>query len=228
MILVPVKNLVNAKQRLASVLDQPTRTELARIMLADVLHAISEYGKVAVSLVTNDPFATELARAYRFSVIQDEANVSETDAIAMATERCVSRGLHSTLVIPGDIPLIEADDLRAIYAHAPEAGSVLVPSADKRGSNAVLRRPASLFPLRFGNDSFLPHLLAAIAADKACTVLSLPRIALDIDTAEDLEQLARAPGEKPSQLLARRFGFAEARPAPGQEVIPQPVPAAQP
>ena len=36
MILIPVKNLKDAKQRLASVLDQPERTELARAMLADV------------------------------------------------------------------------------------------------------------------------------------------------------------------------------------------------
>ena len=48
-------------------------------------------------------------------------------------------------MIPGDIPLIDAEDLRAIYETSPVAGSVLVPSRDKRGTNAVLRRPASLF-----------------------------------------------------------------------------------
>jgi 2-phospho-L-lactate guanylyltransferase len=112
-------------------------------------------------------------------------------------------------VIPGDIPLIEAADLRAIYDASPKAGSVLVPSTDKRGTNAVLRRPASLFPLRFGNDSFMPHLAAAIATNKSCVVLSLPRIGLDIDTPEDLHQLAKTLGEKRSQVLARKLGFGE-------------------
>jgi 2-phospho-L-lactate guanylyltransferase (CobY/MobA/RfbA family) len=42
MILIPVKNLANAKQRLASILDQPTRTELAQAMLFDVLHAVRQ------------------------------------------------------------------------------------------------------------------------------------------------------------------------------------------
>jgi 2-phospho-L-lactate guanylyltransferase len=215
MILLPVKNLANAKQRLAAVLEQPARTELAHSMLTDVAEAIAGFGGDQVALVTSDPFAVELAGRNGFEVIRDEANVSETGAIEMATQVCVTGGVESTLVIPGDIPLIEAADIRAIYEASRDPGSVLVPSRDKRGTNAVLRRPASLFPLRFGNDSFMPHLAAAIATDKPCVVLSLPRIALDIDTPEDLRELAQAPGEKRSQVLARKLGFGVAA-TPGE------------
>ena len=209
MILLPVKNLANAKQRLAAVLDQRARTELAQAMLSDVVAAIVGFAGDEVAFATSVPFALELAGRYGFEVIRDEANVSETDAIEMATRACEARGVESTLVIPGDIPLIDAADLRAIYEASPDAGTVLVPSRDKRGTNAVLRRPASLFPLRFGNDSFMPHLTAAIATNKTCVVLSLAAIGLDIDTPEDLRELARAPGEKRSQLLARKLGFGE-------------------
>src|SRR5579864_2605772 len=211
MILVPVKNLCNAKQRLSSMLDSSARTELAQAMLADVLHAIADFDADDVALVTSDPFAMKLAAHHGFEIIRDDSNVSETDAIAMATELCASRGVQSTLVVPGDIPLIEAEDIRAIYESAPPNGSVLVPSIDKRGSNAVLRRPAALFPLRFGSDSFMPHLVAAIATNTSCVVLSLPRIGLDIDTPEDLRQLALAPGDKQSQRLARKFVNADER-----------------
>lgn len=209
MILLPVKNLAQAKQRLAAVLDQPARTELAQAMLTDVVETIAAYVDDEVTLATSDPFALELARHHGFEIIRDDSNVSETNAIEMATRACDLRGIETTLVIPGDIPLIEAADIRAIYDANPQAGSVLVPSKDKRGTNAVLRRPAALFPLRFGNDSFMPHLGAAIATNKSCVVLSLPRIALDIDTPEDLRELAAAPGEKRSQLLARKLGFGE-------------------
>jgi 2-phospho-L-lactate guanylyltransferase len=207
MILVPVKNLSNAKQRLSDVLDQQTRTELAHAMLADVLDAVAQYGREDVSLVTNDPFAFEQAASYGFEIIPDTASASETAAIEMATSVCVSRGVQRTLVIPGDIPLIDAEDVMAIFDHAPAIGSVLVPSADKRGTNAALRAPAELFPLRFGNDSFQPHLQAAIATDSSCLVLSLPRIALDIDNADDMRALASHPGRKRAQLLARKLGF---------------------
>lgn len=205
MILIPVKHLSNAKQRLSPLLDAAARAELARVMLSDVLDAAVQFGGDDVSIVTSDSFAIDLAREHNFQISRDDVNVSESDAIAMATEMCVVRGVESTLVIPGDIPLIAAEDLRAIYEAAPAIGSVLVPSNDKRGSNAVLRRPASLFRLRFGNDSFMPHLSAAIATNTTCVVLSLPRIGLDVDTPEDLLQLADAPGDKSSQLLARKF-----------------------
>ena len=207
MILVPVKNLSAAKQRLGEVLGQPARSELARHMLLDVVEALSAFRKADVALVTSDPFALEVADARGFQVIRDHANRSETDAIRTATQVAVERGAESTLVIPADIPLIEAEDIHAICGAEPDTGSVLVPSRDQRGTNAVLRRPAALFPLKFGSDSYLPHLAAAISTRSACVVLSLARVALDIDTPEDLRLLAQAPGEKRSQLWARELGF---------------------
>ena len=209
MILIPVKNLANAKQRLSAVLDQSTRTKLAHAMLADVADAVSECG-VEVALVTSDSFALDLAAQHGFEIIRDDLNRSETDAIDIATRVCEQRETDGTLVIPADIPLIEAADIRMIYDRAPERGSVLVPAADKRGTNAVLRRPAGLFALRFGNDSFVPHHAAAKATNNPCVVLSLPRIALDIDNPEDLQELARAPGNRRSQMFARKLGFDKA------------------
>lgn len=205
MILIPVKNLENAKQRLASHFDQSTRAALAQAMLEDVLQAVSQYGGDDVALVTSDRFAMDLAARYGFAIIRDETNRSETDAIEMATREVERRGIESTLVIPGDVPLIEAADIGMIYDQAPARGSVLVPSGDRRGTNAVLRRPTGIFALRFGNDSFMPHMAAAKAAGHPCVVLEMQRIALDIDTIEDLVQLAQATGEKHSQLLAREL-----------------------
>lgn len=202
MILVPVKQLANAKQRLAPVADQLARTELAQAMLFDVLETLGKWeNRPEVALVTSDPFALDLARQFKFQVIADNANHGETDAIEMATRICESRGVGSTLVIPGDIPLIQASELEAILQAGPAEGSVLVPSADGRGTNAAWRRPAGLFPLRFGNDSFKPHVAAARSTQKPCVVLSLPGIALDVDNPADLVQLAAAPGQTRAQRL---------------------------
>jgi 2-phospho-L-lactate guanylyltransferase len=205
-ILVPVKNLSSAKQRLAAVLDQPARTALAQTMLHDVVEAIASWKlRPACALVTSDPFAVDLARQYALEVIPDPANPGETGAIEMATQICVARGIESTLVVPADIPLITANELEQILLQAPNKGSVLVPAADGRGTNAAFRRPANLFPLRFGNDSFKPHLAAAQATGKPCKVLQLPGIALDVDNPADLRELIRRPGEVRTQLLLRRW-----------------------
>lgn len=210
MILVPVKNLAHAKQRLAAVLDQPARTELAQAMLQDVFGTLAGWAhRPAVAVVTSDPFAVELARQYDFEIIPDPANPGETGAIEMATAICSARGEESTLVIPADIPLIEASELQTILENAPPEGSVLVPAADGRGTNAAFRRPAKLFPLRFGNDSFKPHYAAAQATGKPCVVLQLPGIAVDVDNPSDLQQLVALPGESRSQRLARGLIFSD-------------------
>jgi 2-phospho-L-lactate guanylyltransferase len=206
MILVPVKNLSAAKQRLAALFDQATRTELAQAMLFDVLETLGTWStRPDVSIVTSDPLAIHLAHQFHFSVIPDNANRSQTDAIAMATRFCEAEGVDYTLAIPGDIPLMQSWELEAILRSAPAEGSVLVRAADARGTNAIWRRPAGLFPARFGNDSFEPHHAAAQATGKPCLVLSLPGIALDLDTPADLRVLAAAPGETRAQRLVRQW-----------------------
>jgi 2-phospho-L-lactate/phosphoenolpyruvate guanylyltransferase len=210
MILVPVKSLTNAKQRLSPVLDQDWRTALAHAMLHDVVDALALCPeRPPVSLVTSDSFAMDLAREFDFEVIFDSANRSETDAIEMATHRCKLQGMESTLVIPADIPLIQPSEVAAILQAAPAEGSVLVPAADGRGTNAVFRRPAALFPLRFGNDSFKPHLAAARATGKECVVLKLPGIALDIDNPSDLAALVAASGSTRAQCLIKQWNVRE-------------------
>jgi 2-phospho-L-lactate/phosphoenolpyruvate guanylyltransferase len=214
MILVPVKNTSSAKQRLAAALDQPSRTALAQAMLCDVLTTLynwparRENHLPAVAVVSSDPYALKLATEYGFEVIPDPDNPGETGAIELATRICVERGADGTLVIPADIPLIQSWELDEILQHAPVEGSVLVPAADGRGTNAAFRRPANLFPLRFGNDSFKPHHAAAEATGKPCIVLDLPGIAVDVDNPADLQQLISVPGETGSQRLAREYARA--------------------
>jgi 2-phospho-L-lactate guanylyltransferase len=208
-ILVPVKNLASAKQRLAAVLDPPSRTRLAQAMLHDVLATLHGWkGRPQVAVVTGDPYAVDLAQEYRFEIIPDPDNPGETGAIEMATRISVERGADSTLVIPADIPLMQAWELEEVMKHAPAQGSVLVPAANGRGTNAAFRRPANLFPLRFGNDSFQPHRAAAQATGKPCVVLNLPGIAVDVDNPADLQQLVSTPGETRAQRLARGLGRA--------------------
>jgi len=126
MILVPVKNLKQAKQRLSAVLDQPARTQLAQAMLHDVLEALGSWAKrPEVAIVTCDPFALALANQYGFEMIVDHTNTGETDAITIATQVCQMGGVDNTLVIPADIPLLQVWELEKML----EADSRNCPSA---------------------------------------------------------------------------------------------------
>ena len=206
MILVPIKSLSCAKQRLSPVLSPEERFVLAQAMCEDVLQTLALWQhRLAVAVVTSDPFARDLAVRFGFEVIADDDNAGETSAIAMATAICRERGARSSLVIPADIPLIEVADLQKIVDSAPSQGAVLAPDAAGRGTNAAWRSPADLFPLRFGNDSFRPHLAAAKATGLPCVVLELPSIARDADRPEDLHEIAAAPGERRAQKLVRSW-----------------------
>lgn len=207
MILVPIKSLAGAKQRLSPILTPEERFALAQAMCEDVLEALANWqSRPAVAVVTTDSFVCDLAARFNFEVIAD-TNAGETSAIEMATAVCRERGAESTLVVPADIPMIDSSELQKIADSAPKTGAVLVPDAAGRGTNAAWRSPGDLFPLRFGNDSFLPHLAAAKASGLPCVVLELPGIARDVDRPEDLHELAAASGDRRSQKLVRSWNL---------------------
>ena len=91
------------------------------------------------------------------------------------------------LTVPGDVPLVTPDDIERIVATQRKAPSfTIVPAGDERGSNAILCSPADAVPLRFGENSFFPHLAAARARGIEPQIIPLPRLGLDIDGPEDL------------------------------------------
>jgi 2-phospho-L-lactate guanylyltransferase len=206
MLLIPVKDLCNAKQRLGAVLDQRHRSQLAEAMLRDVLTAASGVrSRMDVALVTGDQRAKEMAAEFGFLVTEDTRNESETAAIEMATAWCEAQGYDTTIVIPGDIPLARSEELHQALDAAPEEGMVLAPAYDRRGSNCILRRPASIIPLRFGNDSFLPHCEAMRRTGKPLVILELAGIGLDIDNPHELEMLMAREGDTHAQRLLRAW-----------------------
>lgn len=210
MILVPVKHLETSKQRLSPLLSPAERLALAQAMLEDLLSALAEckYSQ-QVTLVSGDRRAHRLAEQHGFGIIDDASDPGETGAIEMAVGVAIERGADFMLVLPADIPLITAADVDQIFAAAPAQGTVLVSSASGRGTNAVLQRPPGLFPLRFGNDSFLPHLAAARATGKPVEVLNLPNIGVDIDEPSDLADVVAASSNTRAQRLLKEWTIAE-------------------
>ena len=72
----------------------------------------------------------------------------------------------------------------------------IVPDHARRGSNCLVLTPGPLIPLHFGHVSFEPHLAEAAKLGLTPNILDdLPRVALDVDTPEDLA-VALATGAK--------------------------------
>jgi 2-phospho-L-lactate guanylyltransferase len=172
-------------------------------MAEDVFDALTPLAKSpGVAVVSGDAWASQRAKARNFTVILDDAQESETAAIELGTAFCLNSGAEFCVVFPADIPLITADEVRTVLAAMPPRGCVIVPAGDERGTNGILRRPADLIPLRFGNDSLLPHLAASRATGHQLIVLrELPGIALDVDRPDDLASLLAQPARSRAQRL---------------------------
>src|SRR4029077_16024484 len=95
------------------------------------------------------------------------------------------------------IPLVTAAEIASLIAahrqalRQPGPSFTIAPSHDEQGSNAILMSPPDAVPLRFGEDSFFPHLAAAEARGIAPTIVRLPGIAFDIDNPADLAHFAQ-------------------------------------
>lgn len=190
-ILIPVKDLSFANERLSSILTQEKRTALAYAMLEDVFDAVSQ-SKLADKkiIVTLDKKAKEMAIELGFDVIEEEKQEGESSSVDEAIQVCKHMGAKSVLVIPGDAPLITEQDLDFILDKEKDSPNViLVPSGDKLGTNAILRKPPDAIPSRFGHDSFRKHKEEADKKNIPYETYEIPNIALDIDEPKDFKYL---------------------------------------
>jgi 2-phospho-L-lactate guanylyltransferase len=216
---VPVKDLAYAKQRLVPALGAAARRELARAMLSDVLAAMCAARLDRVWVVTRDPEVVGLAAAFGaepFTSLSDAENSSHTSAVAAGQAEAARRGARVFLTVPGDVPCVTADEIRALAAAARDGTPAFAPSRSGFGTNGVALTPADAMPLKFGEPSFQNHLAAARARGLEPRVMGLAGLALDVDAPEDLATLAAEGGATASARLVRAWavGAGSAMPVP--------------
>jgi 2-phospho-L-lactate guanylyltransferase len=207
--LIPMKDLAGAKMRLADVLDRNERSELALAMLTDVIEACRASGRFdVIAVVSSDSEVFWHARELGAKPLAEPATLSGlNDGLTFAQRYMARRVAVAELVIlPADIPLVRADDVRAVVdalgAHGERAAIV---RARDNGTNALAMRPPAAVPRRFGRSSADAHVAAAREGGVEMIELANERLAFDVDAPEDLEALASLP------VGAATAGWLEAR-----------------
>jgi 2-phospho-L-lactate guanylyltransferase len=192
---VPIKERDGAKQRLAGFLTPAQRQELAAVMVGEVLDALAgTIGLAGVMVVTLDPLATRLAETMGARVVTEGARDGHTGSVLAGRSVLLREGRGGMLTLPGDIPCATATELDALLAaHCAAPAFTIAPAHDELGSNAVLCTPPDAVPLRFGDNSFFPHLVAARARGIEPTIMRLPGVAMDVDHPADLAMLLQLP-----------------------------------
>lgn len=208
-VVVPVKNLSHAKQRLSPVLEANERRLLCLAMLDDVLTALAGAdGLTGILVVTRDAEAKATAKRFAARVVVEPKNLGQTQAVTFAARTLTLENVTSMLTVPADIPLVTPEEIGAVLcAHAPTPAVTIAPASDNRGSNAVLCSPPNVFPFAFGDNSFLPHLERARRCGIEPRVVKRPGLGLDIDVPEDLGLFALTPSDTHAYRYLKRSGI---------------------
>ena len=192
-LVIPIKELSGAKQRLSGILDPLQREDLCRAMIEDMLEVASTCDQIAqVLVVTSDPSVAELVASYGAEILPEPDQPGLINAVTHASRELARTGVKVMMFLPGDTPLVSIEELEVVLGgmSAPDqAEFLIVPASDLGGSNCVVCSPPDCMEFGFGEDSFRRHLGIARARGIEPAVLKLPGIGLDIDTPEDVEEL---------------------------------------
>jgi 2-phospho-L-lactate/phosphoenolpyruvate guanylyltransferase len=195
-LIVAVKRLATAKTRLAPVFSAPTREKVVLAMLVDTLTAAARVESVrGITVVTPDDVAAAAARQLGAEVLSDPTPEGHPDplnnAIA-AAEQVVTRSFSNIVVLQGDLPALQTQELAEAITAARHHERSFVADRLGTGTAALCAFGTALDP-RFGPDSCAQHRHSgAIELTGAW-----PGLRCDIDTPTDL-------------AVARRLGMGTA------------------
>ena len=191
--ILPVKSFDQAKQRLRLGLPPSDRRALVEAMFSDALVALGRVRELErIVVVSGDRVAQRIAGGYGATVLEDDER-GHNSAAALGVATVLEYGVERVLLVPGDCPMLAPADINALLAHpAGERSVLVVPDRHGTGTNALLLTPPDVLAPSFGPDSRRRHLADASVAGVAAEAVELDSLALDVDTADDLEALQRA------------------------------------
>jgi 2-phospho-L-lactate guanylyltransferase len=202
--IVPIRGLETAKTRLGGDLDAEERRDLVVDLLRRTLVATRDARRVSGTIVvTMDPAAAGIARDHHAIGLVERAP-GLNGAITAARSVAIARGATAVIVLPADLPAIDADAVDAVIEVAETAtaeaaagaGTSLVALVTDRhgsGTNVLFVRPPAAIEPMFGPASRDLHRAAAHAA--GATLIELDgALSLDVDTADDLVAAEAALG----------------------------------
>ncbi|MFB9887396.1 2-phospho-L-lactate guanylyltransferase [Balneatrix alpica] len=191
LIVIPMKDPSQAKQRLEGYLSADERAELALTLFEQTLAFLGcHLPQYPVLVVTASTSISERAQRYGAQVLQQSGNHGLNQAAASAAQWAKEQGYQAQLLLPADIAQLDKDELQHLLSQAG-CQVVLAPAHDL-GTNALLTSPPDVLPFCFGPGSSLLHRQQAEQRGLRFVQLELPHLAEDLDTPADLQQLAAA------------------------------------
>jgi 2-phospho-L-lactate/phosphoenolpyruvate guanylyltransferase len=186
-VIVLVKDLDTAKQRLGPVLDPAARRDLARRNAERAIRAAEAGARrlVVAGSAEVKAFAEELGAEVLLEPRQQGQNEAGQRGIAHA----LARGARAVLLLSSDLPLVTEQSVRDLLGAARRVetpAAVAVPALGRGGTNALYLSPPNAISLHFGADSLASFRREAETKGVNFAVHRSEAMALDLDEPADL------------------------------------------
>lgn len=181
----------HVKSRLSSRLDKRQRERLVVAMLMDMLSSLRDVRNIdRVWVTTPTPALASLAAEADASVVPDTESSGLNGAFEQARVLISAEAPAATvLLLPGDLPLLAANEVEEVLLSNSSNGIVLVPSIVDGGTGALALAASCRLPLAFGPHSFAKHLAGAQMHGLKTHIVEARSLGMDIDRPADLEAL---------------------------------------
>ena len=154
---VPVKNFDTSKSRLSPLLNSNQRIAMSQVMMKHTLSILSKITFISpIIVVSCDNRVRKIADTFGADfVYEQETGVNA--AVRTADLFCLEKDIHSNMVIPIDLCMLNPDDIRLIYNHSMKfpKSIALCPSSRRDGTNFLFRTPLPLFETSYENNELL-------------------------------------------------------------------------
>lgn len=189
-IIMPVKPLLRAKSRLSAVLTPEQREKLAMALFVRNLELLQNTPRIAgVLVVSRDTKVLAVARDFGMTTVQESGQPELNSALQRATDFLKTLGADAVLILPTDLPLLSRENIDEILDLGRYTGSIVIaPDHEKDGTNALLVNPPGAISYHYGPASYARHRAAAELEGLDVKLYESPRVAMDLDTPEDLLQ----------------------------------------
>lgn len=175
--LIPVKSFRHAKGRLAGIMNERDRADLAQHLAEGVIAASRS---TFVAVVCDDDSVARWATEQGADVIWAPGR-GLNPAVAFGVHELASRGFARIRIVHGD--LIDPSELTSL----PDlAGVLLVPDRFENGTNVIELPSGVEFEFSYGPKSFQRHVAAAKSLSLPLSILKGTSLGHDVDVPTDL------------------------------------------
>jgi 2-phospho-L-lactate guanylyltransferase len=189
-VIVLVKDLDQAKQRLGDVLDAKARRALALRNAERAIRAAAAGDHRLV--VGGSAEVKEIAERLGVEAVIERRQQGQNVAAKLGIKHALEAKARAVLILSSDLPLVTAKSVREMLTAASRVATpavVAAPAIGRGGTNALYISPPDAISLHFGADSLTAFRNEAESKGVNFAVHKSDAIALDLDEPEDLDHV---------------------------------------